>query len=81
MDRAEALVEEGVVARGAEVEEGALPRAFTTRIIAVGALEAAADSPRVVEEGATSHKWTLTMLVHPVPRRLRDMLVSVPSWI
>jgi len=78
MDRAEALVEEGVVARGAGVEE---VRAFTTRIIAVGALEAAADPPRVVEEGATSHKWTLTMLVHPVPRRLRDMLVSVPSWI
>jgi len=79
MDRAEALVEEGVVARGAEVEEGALPRAFTTRIIAVGALEAA--DPRVVEEGAISHKWTLTILVHPVPRRLRGMLVSVPSWI
>jgi len=70
------LAEEGVVARGAGVEE---VRAFTTRIIAVGALEAA--DPRVVEEGAISHKWTLTILVHPVPRRLRDMLVSVPSWI
>ena len=76
MGRAE---EEGAVARGVEVEEGARRLAFTTRTAT--ALAAVAGPPRVEEEPAIPHMWTLTTLVHPVRRRLRAMSGSLPCWI